>query len=165
MAFITTYEVRGVYADAGGATHSKTWEIQATDHATASTYATTLLGAYDALTSAVRTKYSVAEVFTEDTLAWSPTADANTSDRVTFSLALETQGKFGTISISAPKYGTITQAVDGPTKYAARTDAAELEAYVTLFRSPGWVQLSDGEHVRAANSVRGGKWSSVKKTE
>lgn len=165
MTFVQSFECRAVYADNGGATFTKTWPIIAGDHATAQSYAGQIMAAFDALTNAVRVKYSTSEIYAEDTVSYSPTVDSETANRVTFSLALETNGKFATTTIQSPKYGTVTQSADGSTKYAAKLNSTELETYLTYFRQPNLTSLSDGERVSGANTVRAGKWSSTKRVE
>ena len=155
------YRITRVYADNAGKKISKSWDVDAADHATATTYGATIATAYDALTSAVPVSMAVSEVFTEDSVTFSPNADSNATDRVIFTFDLETEGKSASINVPAPEYGEITLATSGSLKREPNLASTALETYADLYRSPSFLFISDGEQL-GAYPARAGRWLSIK---
>lgn len=149
MALVTAgFELSVVIIDNGANTSTLRYDLDAVDHATATTDAATILGELNAMTAGVVKGYSIVERYIEDALVL-PASGVEVEERAIITVQLNSSPlKKATLVIPAPET-SIFVSTSGPQANVVDVANASVIDYVGLFTVTGGVAtVSDGEKVK-----------------
>lgn len=155
------FELSVSLVDNGGNTTNRVFSLVATDHATATTDAGTILTALDAVTDSVVSGYRIVEVYGEDAFAF-PSAGVENENQASLTLNIDGVGlKKANYKIPAPVIGLFTAPTGSGANVVDVSDAA-LNTFIDVFETGGIATLSDGETLNPTTPIDSGKRISAK---
>jgi len=140
------FELIVTLVDRGANETTKTYQMTATDAATAATDAATILAALAAVSAAEQAKYRLAEVFENDAFVIPTSADAEVETVASLTTFIDNAGsKKANFGIPAPNTTNVFVGTTGKNRNIVNTGSAQVIAYHGLFGVGGVATLSDGE--------------------
>jgi hypothetical protein len=143
MALISKgFELSVTLVDTGASNSIMTYQLRASDFATATIDATIIIEALDAITMGVISGYRLSEAFANDSFAYPEGVFGTTKASLT--VAQSPTGKKANIQISAP-VSEIFTSPSGPGAKIVNINHPLVVAYTDLFKSTGQAFLGNGK--------------------
>lgn len=140
--------------DNGGSIHTKTYQLQSTDAATAATDAAAIMAAYANVSDLAVRGYTIGHRYIENALTF-PASGIEWENQAILSVRLASDPtKYATLTIEGVKPGVFV-AASGPNAEVVDTGDAATNTYVGLFTSTSEAYLSDGELADASLAFSG----------